>query len=119
MKDIEFIKWLCEKAGWEMIVYSDDDIEITPPNKSEDEDFFTDIGTLRSHYAYSILLQLSIEGVNKDMSITTKIWQKPNSVSIHHGGFEIKRYYAKMDHDQAKESALLYIYEQEKPNEGA
>lgn len=120
MNDIDFIKWMCEKAGWEIIIYSDDDYEILPENKSEDEDFFTSIGHLMSHYAWKALLQSAIEGVNREY-VYNKVGPRILSNLFCYEAIVPSKNNKLFDidwnnQDKAKESALRCIYEQKRNN---
>ena len=67
---------------------------------------------------YPLLLQRTIEGVNKhnvDNGILKYITTDPNAVRVKGGGFELMASYHHGDSiDAAKRSALEYVFEQEK-----
>jgi hypothetical protein len=113
--DIDFIKWMCEKAdGFEIGECTEDWGQFL---KAPDG-IFLSIKMYQGYFdniVYPLLLQRAIEGVNSG-----SIWDT----------FEIKQHFASMeirspsglcervivnngDYDEAKESALKYIYEQE------
>jgi hypothetical protein len=123
MNDIEFIKWLCDKAevfmfetgsGLSRVVMN---IEYKPC-------FTTYHIHSRDHLwvnvYYPLLLQRAIEGVNLNHVVGCKITQADHDIIVRDyitsEVFRIFRIaYSESDYrfDQAKESALKYIYEQE------
>lgn len=111
--NIDFIKWLCDKAeGFVFYEYDEFDIEIETPCS---ENSFTDIGSLMANDAfYPLLLQRAIEGVNRESKYTVN--QYHNSIPVCKNGYAISVPFDLEcfdSNDKAKESALQYIYEQE------
>jgi hypothetical protein len=117
MMNIEFIKWLCDKAeGFEIINRDEVEGVICPDGKSFSLDRGLNLRTWMNTY-YPLLLQRAIEGVNRD---------KVREIS----SFNDRLYVIKMDKsegtpfpyndyesiDQAKEQALKYIWEKEQNN---
>jgi hypothetical protein len=115
--DIDFIKWMCDKAdGFDFIRKQDDD-EFYVGFNNRAGDYFSE-GNYR-RFVYPLLIQRAIEGVTEKLLIDIEpYWlasygwnydidfndkSKPNISND--GYFETP--------DQAKESALKYIYEQE------
>ena len=106
--NIDFIKWMCDTAeGFETC-------DNTIVHKSV---CFIPINNFYRNDLYPLLLQRAIEGVNKSCTSGERILEVV--------GMHSQRYlkYGRMcniidlgktDIDKAKESALMYVYEQEK-----
>jgi hypothetical protein len=102
--DTEIIKWMCDKAegfksiGMRVLVPAGQQIRI-------------DNLLLHKGY-YPLLLQRAIEGVNREG--TANIEQLTEQIEVIYG-MEVPSFgFGNATEDQAKESALKYIYEQEK-----
>ncbi len=124
MDDIEFVKWLCEKAeGFELsnsfgdpslglkikYLFGDDSGIHETPEKFNVE----------NHPIRKLLLQSAIEGVNREDG-KFYIIQYTNSVIVFNdpntsNSFMLKEK-KERTFDYLKESALKYIYEQERNN---
>jgi hypothetical protein len=114
MNDIDFIEWMCEKAegfkiGDDKIIYSCSSGQIITP-----------IAIIKEGMTFDLLLQKAIEGVNLNHVVGCKITQADHDIIVRDyitsEVFRIFRIaYSESDYrfDQAKESALKYIYEQE------
>ncbi len=116
--DIEFIKWMVEKAAYYQmskdgfILSVDDQISLCEWSELKDE----------YKPNYRDILQSAIEGVTRSHSETsTRYWieMSYNAIEVYDSadGTVTANYYFdefQGDIDQAKESALKYIYEQEK-----
>lgn len=127
MMDIDFIKWMCEKAeGFSIEERTEGPLLLQGEAIRTEHDYFKlgqEPPLWRTIY-YPLLLQRAIEGVNRKCSYQIDdgwygyyIEIGCNQISIHYPDEPYKLY----DHldtqkeiDQAKESALKYIYEQEK-----
>ncbi len=113
--NIEFIKWMCEKAeGFNIIERK----TYTVIDYMEDRETLESFLSCES-IAKSLLLQRAIEGVNRGVVLNTKdlfINQNMSCVTIEEAnpyGNTIDSFrFEEMEIDQAKEAALLYFYEQ-------
>ena len=105
--NIEFIKWLFEKAeGYE---YEEYGFIRTPDNYFYE--FLSENRVMRYYTIdYPLLLQRAIEGVNRDSDYW--IWQTPCKICITDRGEGLGEILIEYNPEE-KESALLYIYEQE------
>ncbi len=110
--NIDFIKWKAEKAGFKIEKDSDGDEYV----------YFTDTRWCCAECidGYEILngylLQRAIEGVNRGDS-KYFIEQFPNYLAVGMNECETAKVFPEWDfgkEDNAKEAALMYIYEQEK-----
>lgn len=114
MDDINFIKWMCEKAEGFRHIENMNDIE------GPDQMYIGEYLIVKDNVRWPLLLQRAIEGVNREYYKTgsgTIIEQSMSFIAVG-TDHKIEREFL-FDHksitiDQAKESALLYIYEQEK-----
>jgi hypothetical protein len=107
--NIDFIKWMCEKADWK--VDNSDDPIIKIPNGTESISWL-----VNSNILYPLLLQRAIEGVNYEhvyhisqMNDTIEIYKDNDQYDVL-ASFRFMSGAA----DKAKEQALKYIWEQEK-----
>jgi len=115
--DIDFIKWMCDKAdGFEI---EQDCVSACPLKMPGGTRTSID---LRSDYVrlerYPLLLQRAIEGVNKESIIIDGYLLDINcsDITVYHTETLDRKIYEHVNSstDKAKESALKYIYEQEK-----
>lgn len=115
--DVEFIKWLCVKAeGFDIDYFDKQDILCAPDTSWY---YFGDLkkNRVRNVY-YPLLLQRAIEGVNKEGDVDDSfIMTGGATIQIRDGILVTRTFWIENNIDQAKEAALLYIYEQEKTNE--
>lgn len=114
MNDIDFIKWMCEKA---------EGFSVTLTNRLRYSGEHAKVEGLIGYFAYThvlypFLLQRAIEGVNKGSRFEISQFKDrcfltdfSNTCGYPYRFSELKGI------DQAKESALRYIYEQEKSND--
>lgn len=124
--DIDFIKWMCEKAGFEYRINGLNGFLDFGPHESVMDTFNYPTGsglisTVR-YALYPLLLQRAIEGLNmeyrEDFRVcfgTVKIFSTNIVVdrlnpTVERDIFEYEDFESI---DKAKESALRYIYEQE------
>lgn len=112
--DINFIKWLCEKAeGFEISVDQDGQEYISTIHDSIDLNINTPLA--RNVY-YPLLLQRAIESVNRE-SQYNRIASNWRTISINQGFAERQKVWdfnvGNYTIEQAKELSLRYIYEQE------
>lgn len=127
MMDIDFIKWMCEKAEGFTVLNQEHDERIQLPSRDQLEFEELSDGSFYEVHIYPLLLQRAIEGVNrKYYNEGSKIypWLILNSSHAIKVYFQIESgpslessfdWPCKTeDIDQAKESALKYIYAQEK-----
>jgi len=110
--DIDFIKWMCEKAEGFEYKESYNDISHIPSSMA------ANIGSRDfKELLKPLLLQRAIEGVNKaDLQfyiITNHQYITVVDWSEYEEQLKINLRGREYTHDQAKESALKYIYEQE------
>lgn len=108
--NIDFIKWMCEKAEGFEIDYHKEWCSVAIDDVTVVFDVYSPMPSNKC--VYSLLLQRAIESVNKEGS-KYFIEQLHNQIMV--GFFE--EYVFEPDNgisDNAKESALLYIYNQEK-----
>ena len=108
--DIDFIKWMCEKA--EGFRYDGSGFI------SHSGWTFSGNSVRWESMYYPLLLQRAIEGVNRDQD-KWRIIQTDSALRLYDSdsGFTIPECiykFSKMSEDQAKELSLLYILEQEK-----
>ncbi len=110
--EIEFIKWMCEKAeGFEL----ESNVVLWEESRGYD------LLIVKASIAYPLLLQRAIEGVTRSHSETsTRYWieMSYNAIEVYDSadGTVTANYYFdefQGDIDQAKESALKYVHEQE------
>jgi hypothetical protein len=107
--NIDFIKWMCEKAGW---VWKENcGIEI-----GETRGTYFSIKTRHcEQYIYPLLLQRAIEGVNAKDEEFPYFVMYDDEIDVHcliskkNKSFQ----YSKASIDTAKEAALEYIWKQE------
>ena len=117
--DIDFIKWMCDKAeGFGVDLYCGKDTIESP-----DDNWFFLGGRKNKQFKntyYPLLLQRAIEGVNLDNS-KYYIGQSYFGVGVYLLSQELLKLYevieTQMLLDKAKKSALMYIYEQEVRND--
>lgn len=119
-EDIDFIKWMCDKA--EGFTFKTDPVggreyHIVRYEHTSDQKYDFVINPLPiDHWSYyPLLLQRAIEGVNKP-SEGFFITQTCDEVFIYHFMEVTQSEHFKLEdmtEDQAKESALKHIYEQE------
>lgn len=109
--NIDFIKWMVGYAdGFEMY---DDGILL--PNKTMTPQNLECSDT--ESLLYPLLLQRAIEGFNKEHDILHFIEQYCDYIGCAYDDKEPHLYYFNdMKPDQAKEKALMYVYEQEAKN---
>ncbi len=115
--DIDFIKWMCDKA--EGFDFFEDDIDVIDDYIL----YFNGYGIsyldsdLKTTAMYLLLNQRAIEGINKEDGIY-RVEQMYNMVEVLNSDeYDVAINYEFTEYvfpDQAKESALMYIYEQEK-----
>ena len=125
--NIEFIKWMVEKAGWKWIPpFENEVVSMISPSIQIDQYnmliFITD--DFEKSVWFHILLQRAIEGVEKNTKLEIlAYWNKSGQcyesqvfTSDSEDAFPIHQveYTDFTNIDQAKEAALKYIYEQEK-----
>ncbi len=120
--DIDFIKWMCEKAEGFFVLNQEHDERIQLPSRDQLDFEELCAGSFYELHIYPFLLQRAIEGVNKKY----ESWEDNNYFEIRfnnenyyilNGSTEEIKYFWFEDYDsidQAKEAALKYIYEQEK-----
>ncbi len=119
MDDIEFLKWLCEKAEWFKFDPDYDDRAIQYANEpccSPEE-----LGGRYHEFTLKVLLQSAIEGVNRDYHLAIsnlRVNQDSMAIRVKYGGVFVYESYVADNPDKAKESALEYICiaEQERNN---
>jgi signal peptidase I len=108
----DFIKWMCEKAGWKII---GDNILFQDGRGIHIDEIKNDVFFWKKTY-YPFLLQRAIEGVNRDHEIEYII-EISDIVSVcyrNENSYVYSRDPSIIGFDQAKESALKYIYDQER-----
>jgi len=115
MVDIDFIKWMCEKTEGFKFEQGDfiDDCYIRTPAGMEIDLIDFDNDLWKKDYSPH-LLQRAIESVNRTGNhFIIHDW---NEITVESKRYQegIQQYIFKDKPDQAKESALKYIYEQEK-----
>ena len=112
--DIDFIKWLCDKAEG----FGFDDSIITLPNGNMELLDYLSVNW--NTINYPLLLQRAIESFNLHNKLDWFIHINPLimcwevDIQDDSGASIFLDDYNEEDIDKAKESALLYIYEQEK-----
>lgn len=114
MNNIDFIKWMCDKAGFSIEIRSlktGTEIYITVDNNFPGVNIHSGFYEI---YIAPLLLQRAIEGVNKNSKYFT-IFQNYKYIAVTNR--KSFRHLMQTDSvsDKAKESALRYIYEQEAP----
>jgi len=110
--DMDFIKWMCERAEGFRHVEKMHDIECP------DQMYIGEYLIVKNKARYPLLLQRAIEGLNMISDIWIQILISPDTGgSIAWKPFMNCKYQLNGDlylwPDQAKEAALKYIYEQE------
>ncbi len=119
MKDIDFIKWMCEKAeGFEYtrIIYDEDDISHILQFDYLKSAHNWNAKELESWYFYPLLLQRAIEGVNRESNNTMKCKIRIDEIGVRvldGWGEDIRHWGTSPNIDNSKEYCLKYIYEQE------
>ena len=130
MKDIEFIRWLCEYAeGFEIYIMGIKDIEEWEGIDIEKLSSFgmgcvLGRGDLKgfeewNKIYYPLFLQRAIEGINYYLKYT--IFQNKSMISVHYDDKKFSEIFYFKDYnsiDEVKEKALYYIYEQIRENNG-
>ena len=124
MKDIEFIKWMCEKAEGFQWSSDYDTIAIRIVQKLSTEKQYTlgiNIDNELPQFEilfYPLLLQRAIEGVNRESKFTVNSYFESIAVCKNGDAISVPFDITCFDSiDKAKEATLLYIYEQEANNE--
>lgn len=115
--DIEFIKWLCEKARGFRHIEKMYDIECP-------DGMYIAEGLIERHrMRWPLLLQRAIENIQQDRCVDGVFplwWIKQANTTIHVRNDNMgvnKVFLSEGQIDQAKEEVLKYIYEQENDND--
>lgn len=106
MNDIDFIKWMCDKA---------DDFTWVDPRIVHKDYGDVHVDFCGTEALYPLLLQRAIEGLNRSNG-KFLITQWPETIDIVKNDSHCDPVYNSetiKDFDKAKESALKYIYEHE------
>ncbi len=124
--DEDFVKWLYAKAeGFQVAKYSNNHSEYYLPHREHSLDLSNVTYALENDkYNYSLLLQRAIEGVNRTSVYHELSYIKQNNLYVAVVDWNddmLDRWSIEPLNigsiDKAKESALRYIYEQEKKDE--